>query len=39
MTEIIAGKGLRVMDEGAYSKFEHRVDQAIVRDIIVAKKI
>ena len=39
MTEIIADSGLAVMNDGAYGKFEHRVDQAIVRDIIVAKKI
>ena len=39
MVKIIADSGLKVMDDGAYSKFEHRVDQAIVRDIIVAKKI
>ena len=39
MVKIIVNKGLKVMDDGAYSQFEHRVDQAIVRDIIVAKKI
>jgi tRNA G10 N-methylase Trm11 len=30
--------GLRVLDDEPYNGFRHRVDQAIVRDIIVARK-
>jgi len=35
---IVAGAGLTVLDDGAYLGFEHRVDQAIVRDVLVATK-
>jgi len=35
---ILAKAGLDTLDAGAYSGFEHRVDQAIVRDVIVARK-
>jgi SAM-dependent methyltransferase len=35
---ILAKAGLTVLDDGAYVRFEHRVDQAITRDIIVARK-
>jgi SAM-dependent methyltransferase len=35
LAEILTGAGLQVMD---YPDFEHWVDQAIVRDIIVARK-
>ena len=38
MTEILKKAGLNVLNEGPYAQFEHRVDQAILRDIIVAKK-
>ncbi|MBB6174347.1 hypothetical protein HNR23_004407 [Nocardiopsis mwathae] len=30
--------GLEVFDSGPYRNFEHRVDQAILRDVIVARK-
>ncbi|MGH3400500.1 MAG: TRM11 family SAM-dependent methyltransferase [Streptosporangiaceae bacterium] len=33
---ILAGAGLEVLDDGPYRAFEHRVDQAIRRDILVA---
>ena len=35
---VLASAGLTVLDEGAYVRFEHRVDQAITRDILVARK-
>jgi len=38
MAEIFEKAGLTVLNEGPYAQFEHRVDQAILRDIIVAKK-
>ncbi len=38
MAELFEKKGLTVLNEGPYAQFEHRVDQAILRDIIVAKK-
>jgi SAM-dependent methyltransferase len=38
MATIVADAGLTVLDEGPYAGFEHRVDQSIVRDILVAKK-
>jgi tRNA G10 N-methylase Trm11 len=34
---ILAGAGLEVLDDEAYARFEHRVDQAITRDIVVAR--
>lgn len=34
----LADAGLEPLDEGPYLKFRHRVDQAIVRDVIVARK-
>jgi len=36
--KILAGSGLQMMDSGPYLAFRHRVDQAIVRDILVARK-
>src|SRR5690606_18783054 len=36
--EVLAAAGLRVLDEGPYARFRHRVDQAITRDILVAVK-
>jgi SAM-dependent methyltransferase len=36
--EVLAGAGLTVLNEGPYLGFAHRVDQAINRDIIVARK-
>jgi SAM-dependent methyltransferase len=36
--EVLAAAGLRVLDEGPYARFRHRVDAAITRDILVAVK-
>ena len=36
--EILAASGLDVLDEGPFRGFRHRVDQAITRDILVARK-
>jgi len=36
--ERLAGAGLQVLDTGPYLGFQHRVDQAIVRDILVARR-
>lgn len=36
--EVFARHGLKVQDEGPYLEFRHRVDQSIMRDIIVARK-
>lgn len=36
--ELLAGAGLDVCDGPTYDGFRHRVDQAIVRDILVARK-
>lgn len=38
MAAIFAGAGFEVMDSGPYLAFRHRVDQAIIRDILVARK-
>jgi SAM-dependent methyltransferase len=35
---ILAGAGLEPLDSGPYRQFRHRVDQAIVRDVLVARK-
>jgi hypothetical protein len=35
---ILADAGLEVLDAAAYRGFEHRVDQAIRRDVLVARK-
>src|SRR5215475_1922094 len=35
---ILAGTGLEPLDSGPYLQFRHRVDQAIVRDVLVARK-
>ena len=35
---LMAEAGLTVLDSGAYRGFEHRVDQAIIRDVLVARK-
>lgn len=34
----LAAAGLQVMDGGPYLSFRHRVDQAVLRDILVARK-
>jgi SAM-dependent methyltransferase len=36
---ILAGAGLEPLDSGPYRQFRHRVDQAIVRDVLVARKL
>src|SRR5262249_10936303 len=36
--KILCGYGLYVAGAGPYLRFEHRVDQAINRDILVARK-
>jgi SAM-dependent methyltransferase len=37
-TRALAAAGLEVMDSGPYLNFRHRVDQAILRDVLVARK-
>ena len=37
-TKILENNGFKVLSEEVYLNFEHRVDQAIKRDIIVARK-
>lgn len=34
----LADAGLEVLDEGPYRELRHRVDQAIMRDVVVARK-
>jgi tRNA G10 N-methylase Trm11 len=34
---VLAAAGLQPLDEGAYRELEHRVDQAIVRDVVVGR--
>jgi SAM-dependent methyltransferase len=36
--EALAAAGLEVLDDGPYRAFRHRVDQAITRDILIARK-
>jgi hypothetical protein len=36
--KVLADAGLEVMDGGPYLNLRHRVDQAIVRDVLVARK-
>ena len=38
LTDALAGAGLEVQDATPYLGFRHRVDQAIVRDIVVARR-
>ncbi|HEU5032112.1 MAG TPA: SAM-dependent methyltransferase [Spirillospora sp.] len=38
LAEILTSSGLEVQDSGAYLGFRHRVDQAISRDLIVARR-
>jgi SAM-dependent methyltransferase len=38
LAAILAGSGLEVQDDDAWRGFRHRVDQAIARDLIVARK-
>ncbi len=39
IAEVLQTNGLTVLAGGPYDKFEHRVDQAIKRDIMLAKKV
>jgi hypothetical protein len=34
---LLAAAGLRPLDEGPYRELAHRVDQAIVRDVVVGR--
>ena len=36
---VLAAAGLEVLDDAPYGAFRHRVDQAIQRDILVARKL
>ncbi|GAA3035916.1 TRM11 family SAM-dependent methyltransferase [Actinokineospora globicatena] len=38
LVDALAAADLTPLDEGAYLGFSHRVDQAIVRDVVVARK-
>ena len=38
LSAIMASAGLQVPDGQEYLQFQHRVDQAIVRDLLVARK-
>jgi hypothetical protein len=38
MVAMCARAGLDVLDDGAYTRFEHRVDQSIVRDLLIARR-
>jgi hypothetical protein len=35
---VLAAAGLEVLDDAPYDAFRHRVDQAIQRDVLVARK-
>jgi SAM-dependent methyltransferase len=37
LVALFAGVGLQPLDDGAYRDLEHRVDQAIVRDVVVGR--
>jgi SAM-dependent methyltransferase len=36
--EALAAAGMEIVDDGPYHAFRHRVDQAITRDVLVARK-
>ena len=38
LAEILTSAGLTVADDPAWRAFEHRVDQAIVRDVLIARR-
>jgi hypothetical protein len=38
VADVLAAAGLHPVDSDPYRDFEHRVDQAIVRDILVARR-
>ena len=37
LVALLAGAGLQPLDDGAYRDLEHRVDEAIVRDVVVGR--
>ena len=37
LVALLQAAGLRVFDDGPFQEFEHRVDQAIQRDLVVAQ--
>lgn len=37
LVALLAASGLRPLDDGPYRDLEHRVDQAIVRDVVVGR--
>lgn len=38
MVTLFEGAGLEVLDDSPYTRFEHRVDQSIVRDLLIARR-
>jgi hypothetical protein len=38
LAEILTASGLEVLDGNGYDNFQHRVDQAIVRDLVVGRR-
>jgi SAM-dependent methyltransferase len=38
MTATLQAAGLEVLDDGPYTRFSHRVDQSIIRDIVIARR-
>jgi hypothetical protein len=38
LAAVLEAAGLRVLEGGPYDRFRHRVDQAIVRDLLVARR-
>ena len=38
LADVLTRNGLQVLDSDGYVGFRHRVDQAIVRDLIVARR-
>ena len=38
LSGVLAAAGLEVMDAEPYTRFRHRVDQAIVRDVLIARR-
>ncbi|MGO1054316.1 TRM11 family SAM-dependent methyltransferase [Crossiella sp. CA198] len=38
LVKILADNGLQPLDDGPWREFEHRVDQSIIRDLVVARK-
>jgi tRNA G10 N-methylase Trm11 len=38
VAEALAAAGMEIVEDGPYHAFRHRVDQAITRDVVVARK-